>query len=198
MGQSSPMKGGSSGFMGENNIAAIMAYAKEKGGMTMGSKDLKKLDQKGGIGSQTGKSQKSAGTRRTGFSRSRKSEYEDFDNMDIDEINGLVKQCEDAIIEANRGVKQINKKKTLTDLNKQKELEPFQTAIKQATFRQIILLKIIDVKTPFYEKMPKDNQFYKHYMNTLQLVNMSKMLSETVEQEKSIFKNAIAVIQEQE
>jgi hypothetical protein len=99
MGMSSPMKGGSSGFMGDNNIAAIMAYAKEKGGMTMGSKDLKSLDKKGGIGSLAGKSVKSAGTRsrKTGFSRSRKSETEDFDNMDIDEINGLVKQCEDAI-----------------------------------------------------------------------------------------------------
>ena len=50
--------------------------------------------------------------------------------MDIDEINGLVKQCEDAITEAERGVKQINKKKTLTDMNKKKELEPFLTAIK--------------------------------------------------------------------
>ena len=50
-----------------------------------------------------------------------------------------------------------------------------------------MLLEIIDFKTPFYEKMPKDNQFYKHYMNTLQLVNMSNMLAETVEQEKNIF-----------
>ena len=130
MGMSSPMKGGASAFAGENTIAAIMAFAKDKGGMTMGSKDLKKLDQKGGIGSQTGKSVRSTGTRRTGFSRSRKSETEDFDNMDIDEINGLVKQCEDAITEAERGVKQINKKKTLTDMNKKKELEPFLTAIK--------------------------------------------------------------------
>lgn len=46
---------------------------------------------------------------------------------------------------------------------------------------------MIDKKTPFYEKMPKDNQFYKHYMNVLQIVNMKQMLGETVEQEKNIF-----------
>jgi hypothetical protein len=102
MTKDSPMKG-SSTFAGAKSIAAIVAAAKEKGGLTIGSKDMKKLD-KGGLGSRSGKSVRSTGTRRTGTSRSRKSECEDFENMDIEEINSLVKQCEDEINEANRAV----------------------------------------------------------------------------------------------
>lgn len=125
--------------------------------MTIGSKDLKKLD-KGGAGNKSVKSVRSTGTRRTGTSRSKKSEQEDFDNMDIDEINGLVKQCEDEINEANRAMNQIIKKaKKSPALNINKDIAPFKEAIKMYNKRQIWLLKIIDIKTPFYEKMPKDN-----------------------------------------
>jgi len=102
--------------------------------------------------------------------------------MDIDEINGLAKQCEDEIAEAERGKRQVTKKaKNSTQLNLKKDLAPFNEAIKFYTKRQIMFMEIIDLKTPFYEKMPKDNQFYKHYMNSLQLVNMQKMLADTVE-----------------
>jgi len=140
---------------------------------------------------------RSAGTRKTGASRSKKSEVEDFDAMDIDEINGLAKQCEDEIAEAERGKRQVTKKaKNSTQLNLKKDLAPFNEAIKFYTKRQIMFMEIIDLKTPFYEKMPKDNQFYKHYMNSLQLVNMQKMLADTVEQEKSIFQNALFELKE--
>ena len=140
---------------------------------------------------------RSTGTRRTGASKSKKSEHEDFENMDVDEINGLIAQCEEQISEAERGKRQVTKKaKNSTQLNLKKDLAPFNEAIKFYTARLIMLVEIVDVKTPFYEKMPKDNQFYKHYMNTLQLVNMSRMLAETVAQEKSVFQNAQIQIKE--
>lgn len=117
----SPKKPG--GFQGQNSIAAIMAKAGDafkKGGLTIGSKEMKKLD-KGLTGSRSGKSVRSAGTRRTG-SKSKKSEHEDFENMDIDEINGLVKQCEDGISEAQKAMAKVEKKmKNSLDSNKKKE-----------------------------------------------------------------------------
>lgn len=99
----SPTKG-PGGFAGGNSIAAIMeraGVAAKKGGLTLGSKEMSKLN-KGKAGSQTGKSVRSAGTKRTG-SRSKKSEHEDLENMDVEEVNGLIKQCEAEIAEAERG-----------------------------------------------------------------------------------------------
>ena len=57
---------------------------------------MQKLDRKSRVGSQSGKSLRSTNTRRTG-SKSRKSECENFEEMDIDDINGLLKQCEDRV-----------------------------------------------------------------------------------------------------
>ena len=131
----SPTKPGA--FGGANSLAAILeraGVAAKKSGLTIGSKDMNKLN-KGKVGSQTGKSIRSTGTKRTG-SRSKKSEHEDFENMDIDEVNGLVKQCEDEIDEAERGKRQVMRKaKTSTALNLKKDLQPFNEAIKFYTAR---------------------------------------------------------------
>ena len=149
---------------------------------------------KGATPSQGARSMRSAGTRRTGASRtsrSRRSEQEDLENMDVDEINGLIKQCADEIQEAEKGKKQVLKKlRNATQQNIKKEVGPFNDCIAFYTTRQIMLIEVEAAKTPFYEKMPKDNQFYKHFMNGLQLVNMSKSIADTMQLDKDMFKEA--------
>ena len=137
---------------------------------------------------------RSAGTRKTGASRtsrSRRSEQEDLENMDVDEINGLIKQCADEIQEAEKGKKQVLRKlRNATQQNIRKEVGPFNDCIAFYTTRQIMLIEVEAAKTPFYEKMPKDNQFYKHFMNGLQLVNMSAGIADTMQLDKDMFKEA--------
>lgn len=88
--------------------------------------------------------------------------------MDIDEIIGLINQCQDEIVENEKQKKILLKKlRNATKQNLKKELAPFETSIEYWTARQIMLVRIEAAKTPFYEKMPKDNQFYKHFMNGL-------------------------------
>jgi len=178
---------------------ARAGVAAKKGGLTIGSKEMSKLG-KGATPSQGARSMRSAGTRKTGASRtsrSRRSEQEDFENMDVDEINGLVKQCADEIQEAEKGKKQVLKKlRNATQQNIKKEVAPFNECMAFYTARQIMLIEIEAAKTPFYEKMPKDNQFYKHFMNGLQLVNMSKSIADTVQLDKDMFKEAAERIAE--
>ena len=86
--------GGPAPFGG--GIKAILAAAGviPKSGLTVGSAALNKLDKKGGAGGQKSMTGKSYGTgsRRSGSrgTRSRKSATEDFENMDLMELEDLI------------------------------------------------------------------------------------------------------------
>lgn len=85
--------GGPAPFGG--GIKAILAAAGviPKSGLTVGSAALSKLDKKGGGTSQKSQAGKSYGTgsKRSGSrSRSRKSATEDFENMDLMELEDLI------------------------------------------------------------------------------------------------------------
>jgi hypothetical protein len=56
------------------------------------------------------------------------------------------------------------------------------------------LLQIKDAKIPFYEKLPKDNQFYRHYMNGLNFTNMSNKMEDAIAQDKQLFAEAAETI----
>ena len=66
-------------------------------------------------------------------------------------------------------------------------MQPLNDAIKAQSIRLVVLLRIKDAKIPFYEKLPKDNQFYRHYMNGLQFTNMSNKMEDAIAQDKSIY-----------
>jgi len=53
-----------------------------------------------------------------------------------------------------------------------------------------MLLQIKDAKIPFYEKLPKDNQFYKHYMQNLKFQRMKDVAANKAEEDKVLFDGA--------
>ena len=75
-----------------------------------------------------------------------------------------------------------------------KNLQPLNEALKAQSARLVFLLRIKDAKIPFYEKLPKDNQFYRHYMNGLQFTNMSHKMEDVIEQDKNLFEEAAETI----
>ena len=55
----------------------------------------------------------------------------------------------------------------LTKKSKLKKLEPIEKALVDLRARVLILEEVKDSKIPFYEKLPKNSPFYKHYMSVL-------------------------------
>ena len=81
-------------------------------------------------------------------------------------------------------------KKTDTAKAKQAKLEPIEATIVEKSSRIEMLLKIKDVKIPFYDKLPKDNQFYKFYMQNLRLAKMRDVTQGKIDEDRMMFDNA--------
>lgn len=77
---------------------------------------------------------------------------------------------------------------------KKKQEQPLKDALKAQRTRLKFLLQIKDAKIPFYEKLPKDNQFYRHYMNGLNFTNMSNKMEDAIAQDKQLFAEAAETI----
>ena len=60
-------------------------------------------------------------------------------------------------------------------------------------------LEIIkDGKIPFYEKLPKDSAFYKHYMSVLYQARLQEVTSKKVLEDRAVLVNAAATIPERD
>jgi len=59
-----------------------------------------------------------------------------------------------------------------------------------------MLEKIKDAKIPFYEKLPKDSAFYKHYMSVLQQTRLKDATAKKVLEDRTMLMNAAAAIPE--
>ena len=104
---------------------------------------------------------------------SRKSKHEeDFESMEIEEIQSHIEQAEAAMEEKRRAIAKINAKKNMTDNAKKKETQVPKEEVELLKQRIVMLYRIKDFKIPFYEKLPKDNQFYKHLMQNLNFNRM--------------------------
>jgi hypothetical protein len=53
-----------------------------------------------------------------------------------------------------------------------------------------MLLQIKDAKIPFYEKLPKDNQFYKHYMQNIRFTRMKDVATSKMDEDRMMFDGA--------
>ena len=57
-----------------------------------------------------------------------------------------------------------------------------------------LIARIKDQKTPFYEKLPKDSAFYKHYMSVLYQARLQEATSKKVLEDRSMLANAASTI----
>jgi hypothetical protein len=92
---------------------------------------------------------------------------ENYEEMEIEELDVFIEKA-GREIDLNLDLKRrILKHKMLTKKIKHKKLKPIELQLSE--LRQYVSkLEIIkDSKIPFYEKLPKDSVFYKHYMSVI-------------------------------
>ncbi len=80
--------------------------------------------------------------------------------------------------------------KMWTKKTKQKKIYPIDCAIQELRERIQQLDVIKDGKIPFYEKLPKDSAFYKHYMSVLYQARLQEATSKKVLEDRQVFVNA--------
>ena len=186
------MGAGASQFFGGGSIADIIAaagQAAKTSGLTMDNKALKKLGSGPG-GNAGARSQTSKGTRKTD-TKSRKSKHEeDFENMEIEEVEILIENAEREMKQAADAKRKITRGKQGTAKAKEAKLAPFEMALTHLRNRITMLLRIKDAKIPFYDKLPKDNQFYKHFMQNLGYQRMKDSAMMKAEEDKMLFRDA--------
>lgn len=114
--------------------------------------------------------------------------------MSIEEIDVLIEKAHREIDQAIDIKKRIIRHKMLTKKLKAKKLEPVERVIQELRERMSKLEIIKDAKIPFYEKLPKDSPFYKHYMSVLYAARMQETTTKKVIEDRSLFQNAAATI----
>lgn len=67
----------------------------------------------------------------------------------------------------------------------EKEILPLRDEIRELTSLVKILDKLIDEKTPYWEKLPKDTVFYKHLMSNMYTTKINTTAKETAQIDKS-------------
>lgn len=72
----------------------------------------------------------------------------------------------------------------------QKEVQPLRDEIKELTNLVKMLDKLIDDKTPFWEKLPKESIFYKHFMSNMYTTKIDTTTRETAYVDKSKLREA--------
>jgi hypothetical protein len=70
-------------------------------------------------------------------------------------------------------------------------LEPIEAEIKSLREKIIYLLAQKDAKIPYYEKLPKDHQFYKHLMNHHAFKRMDDVAQEKKDGDRMLFHGAL-------
>lgn len=75
----------------------------------------------------------------------------------------------------------------LTKKLKQKKLAPLELVLNELRERIEKLEVIKDAKIPFYEKLPKDSPFYKHYMSVLYAARMQETTTKKVIEDRNFF-----------
>jgi hypothetical protein len=82
-----------------------------------------------------------------------------------------------------------------TQKAKEQKMAPLEEEIKFWRNRMIMLYQIKNFKIPFYEKLPKDNQFYRHLITLLGYNKMKESTQNKVEESNMIFNEAIRKIE---
>jgi len=148
----------SGGLMGQGLLGIMGLSPDRKSGLSMMNPSLMKMNKgtgsKFGAKSQTSRSQ---ATRRTGTMSRKSRQEEDFESMEIEEIDVLIENAEGEVKQLDDAKRKIKRQKSLTAKAREVKLEPIDEQLKFLRERITMLLYIKDAKIPFYDKLPKDN-----------------------------------------
>lgn len=113
--------------------------------------------------------------------------------MQIEDIENLIHQVETQINVFTNQIKKINKdyerKKIPTQAKRDALLEEPEAELKKFRDQKTLYLQIKDAKIPWYDKLPKDNQFSKHFMANIQSRRMKEAAITQAEEERITFQD---------
>lgn len=75
----------------------------------------------------------------------------------------------------------------MTKKIRNKKLQPVEKVLSELREKILKLEVIKDSKIPFYEKLPKDSPFYKHYMSVLYAARMQETAAKKVIEDRNVF-----------
>lgn len=120
---------------------------------------------------------------------------EDYEQMSIEEIDCIIEKAQKEIEQAMDIKRRILRHKMLTNKIKKKKLEPVENTLAELRWKVQQLEIIKDKKIPFYEKLPKDLPFYKHYMSVIQATRIQEVATMKAEEDRHLLLNAALTIQ---
>jgi len=107
----------------------------------------------------------------------------------VEEVEAEIDKCL-AIHESN--IRKIERIKKNGKLKSDTKIREEQLPLKQQNIylreRVELLAQIKEEKIPFYEKLPKDSTFYKHYMNLLVTRAIDKSAVDKLDEDKTVLK----------
>ena len=103
----------------------------------------------------------------------------------------MIEGHEDQLKKLYAEKRSINNKKGMSKNAKAVKLEPIENDLTMLRQELATLINIKEWKTPFYEKLPKKNQFYSHFMQNLQFTRMRDAAATKAEDERALFAEAI-------
>jgi len=178
-----------------SGLAGILGGSPDRKRLSMLNPSLRKMNQAGsalGGRSQTSRTRSQA-TRRTGRTgtMSRKSRAEvDYDSMEIEEIDVLIEGAEAELKTLQAEKRSTLNKKGLSKGARAARLEPLEEGLTMLRAQLAMLLQIKDAKIPFYDKLPKDNQFYRHFMQNLAATRIRDAAAAKAEDDSALFAGA--------
>jgi len=110
--------------------------------------------------------------------------------MDITEIDVLIETAEREIAENYKNIKKVMKNRAVANNQKAAKCEPFEESNKFLRYRIAFLLQLKDSKIPFYEKIPKQHNFYTHYIQSLKAQRMLQAANDKMEEDRMKFNEA--------
>ena len=78
----------------------------------------------------------------------------------------------------------------VTEQQKKKEAAPLEEILAETKKKMMFLLQIKEAKIPFYDKLPKDHQFYKHFMASINTKKMTRAAQEKMNDDRNLFEDA--------
>ena len=112
-----------------------------------------------------------------------------FAECEIDQLEKKLEKCEHEHISIEKQKVALSKNKSATKRMQVLQLRELDEQIHRIRMRQERILRCIDSKTPFYEKLPKDSQFYQHFMAAMYMKKISDAGSDLLDSEKAIMRD---------
>jgi len=107
-----------------------------------------------------------------------------FADKTIEEIEVEMERARDRIDRNNTLIAKLRSNTLRSTKDKEKEVIPLRDEVRDLTQLVKQLDKLIDEKTPFWEKLPKDTVFYKHLMSNMYTAKIDSTTKETATIEK--------------